>query len=138
MEKYKIVVCDHIHEEGLNLLRRDDQVEMIFAADMDKTALLDLIKEADVAITRSSTDVDDKFIEAAKGRLKAVVRAGVGVDNVDIPGCSKEGIIVMNVPTANTIAAVELTMTHMLSCMRMFPYSHDHLKNQRVWKREKW
>jgi D-3-phosphoglycerate dehydrogenase len=44
----------------------------------------------------------------------------------------------MNVPTANTIAAVELTMAHMLSCMRMFPYSHDHLKNQRIWKREKW
>jgi D-3-phosphoglycerate dehydrogenase len=138
MEKFKIVVCDHIHEEGLNLLRSDDQIEMIFAADMDKTALLDVVATADVAITRSSTDVDDKFIQAARGKLKAVVRAGVGVDNVDILGCSKEGIIVMNVPTANTIAAVELTMTHMLSCMRMFPYSHDHLKNQRVWKREKW
>lgn len=138
MEKYKIVVCDHIHEAGLNLLKADDQIEMIFAADMDKTALLDVVATADVAITRSSTDVDDKFIQAVKGKLKAVVRAGVGVDNVDIPGCSKEGIIVMNVPTANTIAAVELTMTHMLSCMRMFPYSHDHLKNQRIWKREKW
>jgi D-3-phosphoglycerate dehydrogenase len=44
----------------------------------------------------------------------------------------------MNVPTANTIAAVELTMTHMLSCMRMFPYSHNHLKQERIWKREKW
>jgi D-3-phosphoglycerate dehydrogenase len=44
----------------------------------------------------------------------------------------------MNVPTANTIAAVELTFTHMLSSMRMFPYSHAHLKNQRVWKREAW
>jgi D-3-phosphoglycerate dehydrogenase len=119
------------------MLKNDDQVEYIFAADMDKTALLDVIATADVAITRSSTDVDEKFINAAK-KMKAVVRAGVGVDNVDIDGCSKEGIIVMNVPTANTIAAVELTMTHMLSCMRMFPYSHDHLKNQRVWKREKW
>ena len=46
MEKYKIVVCDHIHEEGLNLLRRDDQIEMIFAADMDKTALLDVVATA--------------------------------------------------------------------------------------------
>jgi D-3-phosphoglycerate dehydrogenase len=137
MSKPKIVVCDHIHEAGLEMLKNDDQVEYIFAADMDKTALLDVIATADVAITRSSTDVDEKFINAAK-KMKAVVRAGVGVDNVDIDGCSKEGIIVMNVPTANTIAAVELTMTHMLSCMRMFPYSHDHLKNQRVWKREKW
>ncbi|NOQ30451.1 MAG: phosphoglycerate dehydrogenase [Helicobacteraceae bacterium] len=138
MEKQKVIVCDHIHEAGLELLKADDKIEMIFAADMDKTALLDVVATADVAITRSSTDVDAKFINAAKNSLKAIVRAGVGVDNVDIPGCSKEGIIVMNVPTANTIAAVELTMTHMLSCMRMFPYSHDHLKNQRIWKREKW
>ena len=138
MEKHTVVVCDHIHDAGLEMLQNDEQINYIFAADMDKISLLEVIKDADVAITRSSTDVDEKFINAAKGSLKAVVRAGVGVDNVDIEGCSKEGIIVMNVPTANTIAAVELTMTHMLSCMRMFPYSHDHLKNQRIWKREKW
>jgi len=137
MSKPKVVVCDHIHTSGLEMLKNDDQIEYVFAADIDKTALLDVIATADIAITRSSTDVDEKFINAAK-KLKAVIRAGVGVDNVDIDGCSKEGIIVMNVPTANTIAAVELTMTHMLSCMRMFPYSHDHLKNQRIWKREKW
>ena len=137
MQKQKVVVCDHIHEDGLNLLKNDPDIEMIFAADVDKVALLDIVATADVAITRSSTEINDTFIQAAKG-LKAIVRAGVGVDNVNIDGCSKEGIIVMNVPTANTIAAVELTMTHMLSCMRMFPYSHDHLKNQRIWKREKW
>lgn len=137
MEKYKVVVCDHIHQAGLEMLQNDPQIEYVFAADIDKTALLDVIADADVAITRSSTDVDEKFIASAN-TMKAIVRAGVGVDNVDIEGCSKEGIIVMNVPTANTIAAVELTMTHMLSCMRMFPYSHDHLKNQRIWKREKW
>ncbi len=137
MEKHKIVVCDHIHKAGLQMLEDDEKIELIFAADEDKVKLLDIIADADIAITRSSTDVNEKFIKAAKN-MKAIVRAGVGVDNVDIEGCSKEGIIVMNVPTANTIAAVELTMAHMLSCMRMFPYSHDHLKNQRIWKREKW
>ena len=137
MQKHTVVVCDHIHEAGLEMLRNDENINFIMAADEDKVKLLDIIADADVAITRSSTDVDEKFIKASKN-LKALVRAGVGVDNVDIEGCSKEGIIVMNVPTANTIAAVELTMTHMLSCMRMFPYSHDHLKNQRIWKREKW
>jgi len=138
MQKHTIVVCDHIHEAGLEMLQNDENINYVFAADMDKKELIEtVIPTADVAITRSSTDVDEFFISNAKN-LKAVVRAGVGVDNVDIPGCSKDGIIVMNVPTANTIAAVELTMTHMLSCMRMFPYSHDHLKNQRVWKREKW
>ena len=136
--KYTVVVCDHIHEAGLKMLEDDVNINFVMAADVDKKELIEkIIPRADVAITRSSTDVDDFFLANATN-LKAVVRAGVGVDNVDIPGCSKQGIIVMNVPTANTIAAVELTMAHMLSCMRMFPYSHDHLKNQRVWKREKW
>ncbi len=138
MSKYTVVVCDHIHDAGLKMLENDESINFVMAADVDKTELVEkIIPTADVAITRSSTDVDANFIKHAKN-MKAIVRAGVGVDNVDIPGCSKEGIIVMNVPTANTIAAVELTMAHMLSCMRMFPYSHDHLKNQRVWKREKW
>ena len=138
MQKYTVVVCDHIHEAGLKMLEDDENINFIMAADVDKKELVEtIIPTADVAITRSSTDVDANFIAHAKN-MKAIVRAGVGVDNVDIPGCSKEGIIVMNVPTANTIAAVEMTMAHMLSCMRMFPYSHDHLKNQRVWKREKW
>jgi len=138
MNKYTVVVCDHIHEAGLKMLEDDENINFIMAADEPKEKLIkEIIPKADVAITRSSTDVDDFFLENATN-LKAVVRAGVGVDNVDIPGCSKQGIIVMNVPTANTIAAVELTMAHMLSCMRMFPYSHDHLKNQRIWKREKW
>jgi len=138
MQKYTVVVCDHIHDAGLEMLKADESINFIMAADVDKKELVEkIIPTADVAITRSSTDVDANFIAHATN-MKAIVRAGVGVDNVDIQGCSKEGIIVMNVPTANTIAAVELTMTHMLSCMRMFPYSHDHLKNQRVWKREKW
>lgn len=137
MSKHTIVVCDHIHEAGLEILKNTDDVNYVYAADVDKTKLLDIVKDADVAITRSSTDVDEKFLNAATN-LKAIIRAGVGYDNVDIDGCSKRGIIAMNVPTANTIAAVELTMTHMLSCMRKFPYAHNQLKLDRVWKREDW
>ncbi len=138
MPKHTIVVCDHIHESGLKILQADPEVELINAADEPKDRLLEeFIPLADVAITRSSTDVDDKFLAKAT-KIKAVVRAGVGVDNVDIAGCSKKGIVVMNVPTANTIAAVELTMTHMLSCVRQFPYAHNNLKIDRVWRRQDW
>lgn len=137
MSKHTIVVCDHIHEDGLNILMNTEDVNYVYAADIDKTTLLDVIKDADVAITRSSTDVDERFLNAAVN-LKAVIRAGVGYDNVDMEGCSKRGIIAMNVPTANTIAAVELTMAHMLSCMRKFPYAHNQLKQDRIWKREDW
>jgi len=137
MAKHTIVVCDHIHEAGLNILQNTEDINYVYAADVDKTKLLDIIKDADVTITRSSTDVDENFLNAAKN-LKAIIRAGVGYDNVNIDGCSKRGIIAMNVPTANTIAAVELTMAHMLSCMRKFPYAHNQLKNDRVWRREDW
>jgi len=137
MKKSTIMVCDHIHESGLKMLAEQPDIEYVNVADLPKDELLEVIGRADVAITRSSTEVNEAFLNAAIN-LKALVRAGVGVDNVDIEGCSKRGIIVMNVPTANTIAAVELTMAHMLACMRAFPYAHNHLKLDRVWKREKW
>ncbi len=138
MSKKTIVVCDHIHQDGLDILANDSEIIFINAADEAKDKLVsEIIPLADVAITRSSTDVDQAFLDAAKN-ITAVVRAGVGVDNVDIPGSSKQGIVIMNVPTANTIAAVELTMTHLLSCVRKFPYAHNNLKLDRVWRRQDW
>lgn len=138
MSKKTIVVCDHIHQDGLDILANDSEITFINAADESKDKLVEeIIPLADVAITRSSTDVDEAFLSAAKN-ITAVVRAGVGVDNVDIPGSSKQGIVIMNVPTANTIAAVELTMTHLLSCVRKFPYAHNNLKLDRVWRRQDW
>ncbi len=138
MSKKTIVVCDHIHQTGLDILANDNEIELINAADEPKDKLIsEIIPLADVAITRSSTDVDEAFLASAQ-KITAVVRAGVGVDNVDIPGASKQGIVVMNVPTANTIAAVELTMAHMLSCVRQFPYAHNNLKLDRVWRRQDW
>jgi len=137
MNKPTIVVCDHIHESGLEILKNSSDINYVYAANIDKIALLDVIKTADVCITRSSTDIDEKFLQAATN-LKAVVRAGVGVDNVDMQRCSQQGVIAMNIPTANTLAATELTMTHMLSCMRKMPYAHAQLKDQRIWKREDW
>lgn len=132
-----IVVCDAIHQKGFEILSKEEDINIIDASKTPKDELLDVVKEANVIITRSSTPVDLNFLKYATN-LEAIVRAGVGVDNVDIEECSKRGIIVMNVPGANTIAAVELTFAHMLSAARKFPQAHNHLKNERIWKREKW
>ncbi len=137
MQTKKIIVCDAIHQSGLEILKSCPSIEFIDASKIAKDKLLEMVGEYDVAITRSSTDVDQKFIDAATN-LTSIVRAGVGVDNVDIDGCSKKGIVVMNVPTANTIAAVELTMMHLLGSARSFCGANNHLKIDRVWKREKW
>ncbi len=137
MKKEKIIVCDHLHQSGINILENSNEISFVDASDLNKTELLVAIQDATVAITRSSTTIDDEFLKNAKN-MKAIVRAGVGVDNVDIDGCSKLGIIVMNIPTANTIAATELTMAHILSCMRKMPFAHNQLKNDKIWKREDW
>lgn len=134
---YKIAVCDHIHQKGLDMLASQSDITLLNLASLPKDELLQSLQEIDVAITRSSTAVGDKFL-ANVPALKAIVRAGVGVDNVDIDACSKQGIVVMNVPTANTIAAVELTMTHILSAIRNFPGANAQLKDERKWKREDW
>lgn len=134
---YKVIVCDHIHQSGLDLLASQGDIVMENLASLPKDELLERIASADVVITRSSTDVDERFL-AHSGKIRAVVRAGVGVDNVDIDGCSRKGIVVMNVPTANTIAAVELTMAHLINAVRNFPGANAQLKIERKWKREDW
>ncbi|MDR2151445.1 MAG: phosphoglycerate dehydrogenase, partial [Helicobacteraceae bacterium] len=129
--------CDHIHDRGIKILKDAKEIDLDVAYDAPKDALYSRLGDAELAITRSSTPVDVKFLDAAK-KLKYVIRAGVGVDNVDIEECSKRGVIVMNVPTANTIAAVEMTMCHLVCSARSFVCAHDELKEKRVWKRENW
>ncbi len=131
-----VVICDPIHPVGINLLKEAADINLIDASKTPKEELLTIIENADGVITRSPTPVNQKFLDATK-RLKAIVRAGVGVDNIDIEAASKMGIIIMNVPTANTIAAVELTMCHITSSMRSFPNAVKSLKSEQ-WNREKW
>ncbi|MGM9994953.1 MAG: phosphoglycerate dehydrogenase, partial [Campylobacter sp.] len=133
----KVIVCDAIHPVGFEILRAQKDIEVIDAVEVPKDELPALVKGCDVAITRSSTDCGKEFINSVIG-LKALVRAGVGVDNVDIDECSKHGIIVMNVPTANTIAAVEMTMCHLLNSARNYIASVNDLQQNKTWKREKW
>ncbi len=130
----KIVVCDHIHQSGLKLLEEAPDINYINAADEPKDKLInEIIVDADVIITRSSTDVDTKLLERAK-RLKAIVRAGVGVDNVDINECSKRGIIVMNVPmpTQSQQLSLQWLICYLVLESSLMP---KHLKQQRVWRR---
>ena len=133
----KVVVCDPIHQAGFEILKKAKDIEVVDASKTPKDELLKVIEDADGVITRSPTPVDKKFLDAAKN-LKAVVRAGVGVDNVDIKEASKRGVVVMNVPTANTLAAVELTMAHLFAAARSFTNAVWNLKKEHEWNREKW
>lgn len=120
MAKYKIIITDHLAEEGYDILRADKDVEFDLKPGIKNDELKTIIGNYDAAITRSGTTVTADLIENP-GKLRILGRAGVGLDNVDIEAASKKGIIVMNAPTGNTIAAVELTMGMILAAARKIP-----------------
>jgi len=127
MSKFKILITDHIAEEGLAILKADPNVEVTVKPGIKNNELKPIIGEYDAVITRSGTTVTADLIENP-GRLKIIGRAGVGLDNVDIEAASRKGIIVMNAPTGNTLAATELTMALMLAAARKVPLANQSLK----------
>ena len=101
---------------------------------MTEEELCKVIGNYDALITRSQTKVTRKVIDAAR-RLKVIGRAGVGVDGIDIPAATARGIIVVNTPEANTIAAAEHTIALMLGMTRQIPQAHQSIMEGR-WDRK--
>jgi D-3-phosphoglycerate dehydrogenase len=113
----KILVADRISPLGVEFLQKQDDFEVIEAYGSSPEQVLELAKDASAIIVRSDTKVTREVFEVAS-ELKAVGRAGVGVDNIDVPAATEKGVIVMNTPGGNTIATAELTFTHMLCSTR--------------------
>jgi len=109
----KILVADRISETGVDFLKSQEGFEVIEAYGSTKEQILEIVPDVKAIVVRSETKVDRDVLEAAKD-LVAVGRAGVGVDNIDIPAATEIGVVVMNTPGGNTIATAELTFTHML------------------------
>lgn len=126
--KFKILVTEHLGEEGIDLLKNSSDVELDIKIGLARGELFKILPIYDAIITRSGTPMDKQAIEAAK-RAKVIARAGVGVDNVDLQEASKRGIIVINAPTGNTLAATEQTIALMLSVMRRTPQAFNSLKS---------
>ena len=97
----KVLVTDAINQEGIDLLRSEEGLEVDVDFSLKGNRLAEAIGPYHALITRSGTNVTSSIIENGKN-LKVIGRAGVGVDNVDIEAASKKGIIVMNAPTGNT------------------------------------
>ncbi len=135
MKKFTILVTDHIADEGLRILSADRDAEVDVKAGIKNDELKAIIGNYDAIITRSGTTITADLIEDP-GRLKIIGRAGVGVDNIDIETASKKGLIVLNAPTGNTLAATELTLGIMLAAARKIPLANDSLKKGK-WDRKK-
>lgn len=103
--KFTILVPEKLGEAGIELLRQYANVDLAY--NLTPEELLAKVSLVDALIVRSATKVTREVFEAANGRLKVVGRAGVGIDNVDLQAATEVGCLVVNAPTANTVAAAE-------------------------------
>jgi len=113
----KILVSDKLAEEGIGILRSEPGVEVDVKTGLAPEELKAIIGEYDGICIRSATKLTPDVL-AEPGSLKAIARAGVGVDNVDLPTATRHGIVVMNAPDGNTLSTAELTVALMLAASR--------------------
>ena len=117
----KVLVSDKLSETAVQIFR-DRGIDVTFDPTIgkDKEALLAAIPEYDGLAIRSGTKVTEKLLKAAT-KLKVIGRAGIGVDNVDLPAASKRGVIVMNTPFGNSITTAEHAIAMMFAVARQIP-----------------
>ena len=117
----KVLITDPIDQSGIDILSQVAQVDQkIGISDSD---LAEIIKDYDALMIRSGTQVTEKIINSSK-KLRIIGRAGVGVDNVDVKAATQKGVLVVNSPGGNTIAAAEHTIAMMLALSRNIPVAH--------------
>jgi D-3-phosphoglycerate dehydrogenase / 2-oxoglutarate reductase len=123
----KILVADKIADSGIAMLR-EQGFEVVEAYGSSPEKVIALSSDVDAIIVRSATKITREVFAAAKN-LKAVGRAGVGVDNIDVDAATERGVIVMNTPGGNTIAACELAFTHLLCTARPIVQADASMKS---------
>ncbi|MBQ4403816.1 MAG: phosphoglycerate dehydrogenase [Selenomonadaceae bacterium] len=133
MNTFNILAVDGIANEGIELLKKNFSVEI-----RDKISheeLLEIIPQFDALIVRSASKITADVLERAQN-LKIIGRAGVGVDNIDVQAATERGIIVINSPDGNTIAATEHTFAMMLAVSRNIPQA-SQIMHENGWDRKK-
>src|SRR5919199_403569 len=128
----KVLVSDQVDQVGIDILSQVAQVDI--KTGLPAEQLVQIIPEYDALMIRSGTRVTADVIEAGK-QLQIIGRAGVGVDNVNVPEATRRGIVVVNSPEGNTIAAAEHALAMMLSLSRYIPDANQSVKNKQ-WDRK--
>ncbi len=122
-----LFIADEISEDALEFLAVADNLEVDNRPGLSIPEKLEAVGKADALIVRSATKVDAELLEAAPS-LSLVVRAGVGVDNIDLDAATRKGVVVQNVPEGNTRSAAEHTIAMMLALSRNIPEAHRSVK----------
>src|ERR1700719_1516203 len=127
MDKPKVLVADSISPKGVELLESGGQLLVEVKTGLKEDGLLAIAAQYSAIVVRSQTKIRAKVIDAAK-QLKAVGRAGVGVDNVDVEAAPRRGVIVMNTPGGNTVSTAEHAFSLLVSIARNIPQAHASVK----------
>ena len=130
----KIIVTEKISDKGVALLKAQKDFQVDVEMDLSREELLKRIPEYDAIIVRSVTKINEEFYEHATN-LKVVGRAGNGVDNIQMEGATKRGIIVVNTPESNIVSACEHTIGLLLASCRNTVKAHKMIES-RVWNRD--
>src|SRR5512139_2748071 len=127
----RVLVADPLSKEGIDLMKSTAEVDV--KTGLKAEEITAIIGNYEGLVVRRQTQVTAPIIEAGK-KLVIIGRAGVGVDNIDVEAATRRGIIVVNAPTGNTIAATEHTIALMLALARHIPQANAALKSG-LWKR---
>ncbi|MEE9339914.1 MAG: phosphoglycerate dehydrogenase [Methylococcaceae bacterium] len=131
----KILVSDKLADDGINFLNEQTDIQVHIQVGMNEDELCEIVGDFDALLIRSDTKVTQRVLQAATN-LKVVGRAGIGVDNVDIPAATEQGVIVMNTPDANATTTAELAIAHMFSLSRNLPEASVSVRAGK-WERAK-
>lgn len=133
---FNVLVSDSMSEEGLEVLKNREGVVLDYRPGLGEAELAEAVKTADALLVRSGSKVTARVIESGD-RLKVIGRAGIGVDNVDVPAASKRGIVVMNTPTGNSVTTAEHSLSLMMSLARHIPQATSTMKAGK-WEKKKY
>src|SRR4030042_573198 len=131
----KVLISDNLSEKGVEIFKKAEGLQVDVKTGLTPDELKAVIKDYDGLVIRSATKVTAEIIQMAD-KLKVVGRAGIGLDNVDIPAASQRGIVVMNTPEGNTITTAEHTMAMIMSLSRNIPQATAFLKEGK-WEKKK-
>jgi D-3-phosphoglycerate dehydrogenase len=132
---YKILVADKLSEAGMKIFERHKELYVRTETGMAAEPLKKAIPEFEALVVRSATKVTADVLEAAEN-LKVIGRAGIGVDNIDVGAATLRGIVVMNTPQENAIAAAEHTISLMMALARKIPRADASMKAGK-WEKSK-
>ncbi|MDY0234804.1 MAG: D-2-hydroxyacid dehydrogenase [Gudongella sp.] len=123
----RVLANDGMDKNAMEILKKDGI--LVDSNHYEKEELYNIIKDFDILIVRSATKADREFIDAAKkARLKLIIRAGVGLDNIDIPYAVKNGIEVRNTPNSSSNSVAELVLGHMIGLARYITIANITLR----------